>query len=125
LQLVQLIGENDWRESGADYERMRTREGLDEIASYAAGIGPRVEHVLVKGNGRSEGIAASSLVAWAHGSGLVVHPYTHRIDALPQGVASSRQALELLFKTARVDGLFTDFPDVVAEYLKGEFGRSK
>jgi glycerophosphoryl diester phosphodiesterase len=42
---------------------------------------------------------------------LLVHPYTLRADSLPDQVASLEQLFDILVKQARVDGLFTDFPD--------------
>ena len=41
LRLIQLIGNNSWNEANVDFDQMRSLEGLQEIASYADGIGPR------------------------------------------------------------------------------------
>jgi glycerophosphoryl diester phosphodiesterase len=125
LKLVQLIGENDWEEGDTDYLSMRTEKGLAEIAGYADGIGPRIEHLLADVDAeqtRPSSLGASSLVEWAHRTNLVVHPYTLRVDSLPKGITSTPQLLGLMFGGQRADGVFTDFPDVVVGYLQGAFG---
>ena len=40
------------------------------------------------------------------------HPYTLRADELPKCVATVDELLRVLFDEAKVDGLFTDFPDL-------------
>ena len=115
LKLVQLIGENSWNESDADYKAMRSVEGLKNIASYASGVGPSISHVLKK---RLRKIEVLPLVRTAHELGLVVHPYTLRNDALPKYAENFNDMMDLLFQEANVDGIFTDFPDLAIEYLK-------
>jgi glycerophosphoryl diester phosphodiesterase len=41
-----------------------------------------------------------------------------RVDELPKSVKSADELLDLLFNQARVDGLFSDFPDVGIQWLK-------
>jgi glycerophosphoryl diester phosphodiesterase len=110
LKLVQLIGENAWAESATDYDRLRTADGLREVARYADGIGPWIPQVVTW---PADGGAPvhSALVRLAHDLGLVVHPYTLRIDQLPPGAPDADAAHRVLFDDAQVDGLFTDFPD--------------
>src|SRR5262249_30253373 len=86
LKLVQLLAEDAWKEAPADFARLRTAEGLKEIARYADGVGPWLGHVVTGRDGRG-GVTLSPLVAEAHRNGLVVHPYTFRADALPEYVA--------------------------------------
>ena len=109
LSLVQLIGENDWKESAADYDQLRTPEGVRSIAEYADGIGPRIEHC-VNFNTQMQSVTPSNLVSLAHKAGLVVHPYTLRIDALPKFARDTDHACRVLFEEARIDGIFTDYP---------------
>mgnify|MGYP001825364600 FL=1 len=118
LPLIQLIGENSWGEdSNSDYDYLRTADGLAEIAAYADGIGPWINQVYL---GRSPGgePLLSDLVTMAHTQGLLVHPYTFRRDELPAGVKSFDELLEIFFAHAGVDGVFTDFPDLVYNYLR-------
>lgn len=117
VPLIQLIGEQAWGEdTEANFEHMRSPEGLDQLAAYADGIGPWLLHILggrdTRGNARF-----SDLVAEAHARGLLVHPYTARRDELPESVNSLQELLTLLLDEAGVDGLFTDFPDVMRQHL--------
>lgn len=117
LPLIQLLGENDWQEdTGADYDYLRTAQGLADIANYADGIGPWLMHIYL---GRSEtgSVQLSPLVDHAHAQGLQVHPYTFRRDELPGGINSFRELLDIFVLEARIDGLFSDFPDIVRQYL--------
>ena len=116
LALIQLIADDDSDEANTDFARLRTRTGLHELAGYADGIGPKIQQVIT-GRRRGGGLKLSSLVELAHVEGLCVHPYTFRIDDLPDYVDNEGQLLGALFDAAGVDGLFTDFPDVVRRFL--------
>ena len=107
LRLVQLIGDNSWQESSADYDQLRRLAGLQEIAAYADGIGPRLADVV---QFEHQSARPTPLSDQAHELGLFVHPFTARADALPKGCASYAQLMEAL-RDAQVDGVFTDFPD--------------
>jgi glycerophosphoryl diester phosphodiesterase len=83
---------------------------LDDIASYADGVGPEKRLVIpVDADG-------TDLVARAHARGLLVHIWTIRIDTqfLPAGYHGRPETEYEQFRDAGVDGLFTDFPDVAA-----------
>ena len=115
LPLIQLIGDNSWGEDGAvDYDAMRSAEGIARVASYASGIGPWIPQVVEQG---ADELRPTGLSALARKHKLLVHPYTLRSDALPEGFASVDQLHHALFELARVDGLFTDFPDLTRSYL--------
>jgi glycerophosphoryl diester phosphodiesterase len=79
---------------------------MEQIAQVADGIGPAI----------SQDIALQT--KQAHAAGLKVHPYTLRIDDLPKWAKSTEEVLHLLFDEAKVDGLFSDFPDVVVQWLR-------
>lgn len=118
LPLIQLIADSSWGEDSAvDYDYLQTPAGLDEIASYADGIGPWVMQIYL-GRGADGSVRLSNLVADAHARGLLVHPYTFRRDLLPIGVASFEELLDIFLRQAGVDGLFTDFPDLARDYLQ-------
>lgn len=120
LPLIQLIGENSWGEdSDSDYDYMRSPAGLAEIASYAHGIGPWLAQIYM-GRSPAGEVLLSELVNRAHALGLAVHPYTFRSDELPAGVEDFNELLDIFFKRAGVDGVFTDFPDTVRHYLRRE-----
>lgn len=101
IPLVQLIS-GSWA-----YAHMWTKEGLDEIATYANAIGP------------SKGIIETNpeFVEWAHERGLTVFPYTFRADDLPAKYDLLDEEIRTFLFVYNVDGLFTDFPDVVRNLL--------
>ena len=118
LPLIQLIAENSWLEDGDnDYDYLRTRRGLAEIAGYADGIGPWVSQIYL-GRDESGQARMSDLVTLAQAQGLQVHPYTFRRDELPADIDSFDELLDIFVLQAGVDGLFTDFPDLVRNYLE-------
>ena len=108
--LIQLIGENCWHEAACDYEYLQTDEGLAELSKYVDGVGPWLPHVL-----SPETKTPTGLVERAHKHQLQVHPYTFRLEELDG--ATPEEALDLIIKQTKVDGLFTDFSDVVVDYL--------
>ncbi|CAA0116184.1 Glycerophosphodiester phosphodiesterase, periplasmic [Halioglobus japonicus] len=117
LPMIQLIGENGWGEDSAvDYDYLRTPAGLDYVAGYAQGIGPFIPHIY-HGMTPTGEPQLSALVEQAQTRGLQVHPYTFRRDELPAGIESFEQLLDIFIRQAGVDGLFTDFPDLVVDYL--------
>ena len=83
------------------------REALVAIAEYAQGIGPDLR-LAWPDNG---------LVRQARDLGLLVHPYTFRADELPDGFPSFTELLTTFLDVLEVDGVFTDFPDLVARHL--------
>ncbi len=117
FNLVQLIGENDWKESETDYEALRSAAGIRGIAKTADAIGPYIPH-LFEPNDAGTGPTPSGLVDLAHDAGLLVHPYTFRADELPLGFASFDALLEACVVKQGVDGLFTDFPDEVVNFIR-------
>ncbi len=116
LRLVQLIGENAWAEAATDFDLLRGREGLAHVAGYADGIGPWIPQV-VRWRSPAATAEVTSLVADAHAAGLAVHPYTFRIDQLPENAPDPATVHHALFGAAGVDGLFTDFTDVTLALL--------
>ena len=119
LPLIQLIGENDWGEDSAvDYDYLRSEAGLDYIASYAQGIGPWLMQIY-RGRDESGAAITSDLVARAQARGLAVHPYTFRADQLPEGFSDFDSLLALFLDELKVDGLFTDFPDLARRFIEG------
>jgi glycerophosphoryl diester phosphodiesterase len=106
LKLVQLLDSANPAPSASD---------LREIARHADAIGPAIS-LICRGPGPA-GPALSELVREARDAGLAIHPYTFRKDDLPAGFASFRALLDLFIDQIGVDGLFTDFPDLVVEHL--------
>ncbi len=116
MKLIQLIGENSWGESTTNYDELRSTRGLQRLARTVDGIGPWVNR-LYRVRHRDGRIQDSGLVSRAHAAGMAVHPYTFRQDDLPPGFESFRELLRFVVDELSVDGLFTDFPDLVKTYL--------
>lgn len=119
LPLVQLIGENEWKEADVDFDIMRSDAGMREVAKYAQGIGPKFDQILRPSLSKKGELlfVATPLVAWAKKYSLLIHPYTLRQDQLPKGIKSVDQILKALLEVAHVDGFFTDFTDTSYNYL--------
>jgi glycerophosphoryl diester phosphodiesterase len=157
LRLVQLIDANDvnpdgsldytapfdrpydWTASGKPkllartFGYLTTDAGLDEVASYADGIGPWKPYIIssalvdlngdgTAGDENGDGavneadrklLEPTDLVARAHARGLIVHPYTFRNEAfrLVSDYQGNPVNEYLRFYEAGVDGLFSDFAD--------------
>ncbi len=121
LKLVQLIGEDDWTTELTDFAGMRTARGLEKLARTVEGIGPWVNRLYTLRK-RDGALGDSGLVRRAHAHGLVVHPYTFRSDALPQGFGDFGELLRFTIEDLAIDGLFTDFPDAAVRYLRTRHG---
>ena len=115
-KLVQLIGENAWNEAEADYPAMLSAAGLAEVAKTADSIGPWVRQLYDLACVDGE-LVSSGVTEAAHEAGLTVHPYTFRVDDLPEGFASFDELVRFCVTDLTVDGLFTDFPDKAREIL--------
>lgn len=109
-RLIMLMGGGKTGVGGSNFEHMRTDAGLVELAKLVDGIGPSISSI-VSGN------QITDLTSRAHAHGLEVHPYTLRIDDLPKGIATPEELMHLLFDEAKVDALFTDFPDVTVSWI--------
>jgi glycerophosphoryl diester phosphodiesterase len=117
LPLVQLI-----EAAGAPYDLaakgdartyadLVTPRGLEQIAAYAACIGP-AKSLIIPRDGQGRLARPTSLVADAHAAGLKLHPWTFRAERafLPAGLDLEAELREFL--ALGVDGFFTDQPDV-------------
>ena len=107
---MQLIGENDWGEAKTDFDAMRTPSGLRELAKTVDGIGPWLNQLYTRRDTDGQPVP-TRLVEDAHRAGLIVHPYTFRLDSLPAGFETLDALLAFMIEELRIDGLFTDFPD--------------
>jgi glycerophosphoryl diester phosphodiesterase len=117
LKLVQLIGENDWGESDTDYATLKSPEGLAQLAGLVDAIGPWLAQLYALADIDGQPVS-TGIVAEAQRAGLLVHPYTFRADAVPAGFASFAAMVDWFVDTLGVDGLFTDFPDLVRQAIE-------
>ena len=88
---------------------------LAHFATYADGVGPWYKQILDKKV--DENWQFTPLVSDAHKLGLKVHPYTFRADSLDE-FTTFEEMMETLLIDANVDGAFTDFPDLIVNFLK-------
>ncbi|MBE3012221.1 glycerophosphodiester phosphodiesterase [Microbispora sp. NEAU-D428] len=126
LPLIQLVSG-----SGATYDRMVTSPGLEEVATYADGIGVATSRVVPTGpDGRL--LAPTTLVRDAHRAGLDVHVWTVRDENAhlpadfrrgdPAAPAYARATgdvmgwLAMLYDLG-VDGVFADNPGTARAVL--------
>ncbi len=126
VRLIQLLTPRgqpfDFVSSADDrtYADLATPKGLDEIASYASGVGPNKDQVIARDAEGHLG-AETGLAARAHETGLLVHIWTMRNENafLPtdmrQGTAKSQTGDALAeyqrYFDAGVDGVFSDNTD--------------
>jgi glycerophosphoryl diester phosphodiesterase len=103
-KLVMLMG-------AVDSNPLLTDAGLTELAKVVDGIGPPISSY-VTGKTTAER-KVTDLAARARKVGLKSHPYTLRADELPKCVTSVDELVKALFAEAKVDGVFTDFPDLI------------
>src|SRR6185295_10013239 len=108
----------DWTASGdptlmsRTFGYFATDAGLDEVKTYADGIGPwKVYIVPTAGGGGGAIFPPTDLIQRAHARGLKVHTWTFRDDAFPSGYPGGPVEEYLNLYRLGVDGVFSDFPD--------------
>ncbi|CAH0536401.1 glycerophosphodiester phosphodiesterase [Vibrio marisflavi] len=127
LKLVQLMAYNDWNETMIqengqfvpyDYNWMFQPDGMEKVAKYADGIGPW-KPMLVDDASTKENIIILPLVEATKKAGLKIHPYTFRSDEgrIPSYANSFDDMLDIFYNKVKVDGVFTDYPDKVVNFL--------
>ena len=109
-KLIMLLGGKGKGPGETDFTYLQTDAGLAELAKLVDGIGPPIGSV-VTGKSPAER-QVTDLATRARKVGLVSHPYTLRADELPKCATTVDELLRVLFDEAKVDGLFTDFPDL-------------
>ncbi len=129
IKLVQLMAYTNWRETihydgdkevNLDYDWMLEPGAMKIIAGYADAIGPHYS-MLVKGTTNAADARPNHIVAEAHEEHLDVHPFTFRKekDEMPVYADGSFETfMDIFYNKIGVDGLFTDFPDIAAAFLK-------
>ena len=78
-----------------------------DIAEWADGVGPWIGHLA----------KAEEFVIAAQEAGLEVHPFTFRADQLPREFKSFSALLTHFVTRMRVDGVFTDHPDLARQFI--------
>jgi len=129
-RLVQLMDEDKVQPpdlvlagSKRTYGDLMTATGMQEVATYADGVGPYKLSIIPQDSKGNLG-TPTALVANAHAAGLRVHPYTFRPENnfLPTSLKSNGSAASRnvdgsvaeiqAYLKAGIDGFFTDDPAV-------------
>jgi glycerophosphoryl diester phosphodiesterase len=121
----------DWTVSGRTgpndfFSWFATNAGLDEVKTYADGIGPWKVYI-VPTTGGGGGLVfpkqdltkspplipdpPTDLIERAHARNLLVHTWTFRDDAFPSGYDGGPVEEYLVMYELGIDGVFSDFPD--------------
>lgn len=135
LRLGQLIGYNAWQTTcerdatgqwvTVDSDWMLTPEGLAKIATYADGVGVAVSLLFADTEDNQSFPKPAAWIEQARQRGLVIHAYTLRADALPAFAPDVDAMHDWLVNVAKVDGVFTDFPDQMVRFVHGSIDSSK
>ena len=88
---------------------------LKEFAEYADGIGPWYKQIIT-GKNKNGNWEISNLVENSHRLDLKVFAYTFRNDDLGE-FKSFEDLLGVALNKANIDGVFTDFPDKVVDFI--------
>lgn len=115
--MVQLIDEPDMKQADGKevFAKMMTKAGLDEIATFANGIGPSKSYFLPRNQGTDIKIGSevvlhgSEAVAYAHSKNLIIHVWTVRSrseNPPPAGLDATEEQLSLYLMDMRIDGAF-------------------
>jgi glycerophosphoryl diester phosphodiesterase len=114
-QIIMLINGRGKETDGVDHDALSTPEGLKGLVGLADGVGPAIGRIVTWGaDGKAK---LSPFAAAAHALGLVMHPYTIRLDELPRNCPSADALHDALFRQAGVEGVFSDFTDVTRTWL--------
>lgn len=105
-----------------NYTYWASEEGLRNISQYVQGIGPEKGQLIVLDSLSKKYLRPSELTINAKKLGLLIHPYTFRVDSLPPYVNNFDELLHIFIDEVKVDGVFSDFPDWTVEYLKKNNG---
>jgi glycerophosphoryl diester phosphodiesterase len=122
MPLIQLIDdeESPWFPSVDAEDKLAA--ALQEISTYAAGVGPSIGLLLkpIKAQAGHKAYVSSAFSVLAKEAGLEIHPYTVRADSLPPYMGSLKELLDELYGVQKVDAVFSDFCDRVLAYLSAK-----
>jgi len=98
---------------------MLTTEGLQKLAETVVGVGPSLDMLVPALTNPEQLPETLPWVNAAHSMDLEVHPYTFRREReqLPSYVQTLEELINLYVNRYKVDGVFTDFPDIAVKVL--------
>ena len=106
LPLIQLLG------------KLPSDSEMEGITLYAKGIGPSLE--LLASRNENDEIVSTGLVEAARQFRLLGHPYTVRKHQQPRWSKSMDETHRVLINQLKVDGFFTDYPDLGRSAVKSK-----
>lgn len=124
LAMLVLQGGQHLTDDKDVHEWLLTPEGIAEVSKYATIYAPWFSHLAVPSDdGKSYKI--SEIADLARKNGMKVHSWTLRKDQPFKGFKNAKEAMDAAFKEIKLDGIFSDHPDMVVEYLEEEGLRPK
>lgn len=123
LAMLVLEGGQNLTDDKEVHKWLMTPEGIAEVSKYATIYAPWFSHLAVPSeDGKSYTI--SKLADLARENGMKVHSWTLRKDRPFKGFKDAKEAMDTAFKEIKLDGIFSDHPDMVVEYLQEQGLRS-
>lgn len=119
LAMLVTAGGQGLTDDKAVHQWLMTPEGMEELAKYATIYAPSFTLLAVP-NEDGNGYTISELGDLARKNGMKLHSWTLRWDSPFKGTKSAEEDLDIAFKQLKLDGLFSDFPDRVVQYLEKE-----
>lgn len=117
LAMLVTAGGQGLKDDAARHAWLMTDEGLADVAKYATIYAPSFS-LLAPANADGTGYTISDLGERAKAAGMKLHAWTLRADSLPKGFKNFDEVLDASFKVIKVDGMFSDFTDLLVNYLK-------
>lgn len=128
IKLIQLIAHTDWNETMRmidgeltpyNYDWIFEQGAMQKIAQYADGIGPWMP-MLISQDSSVTNIKESALFLEARQNKLPIHPYTFRVEKekIPAFAKDFNHLLEIFLVQLKVDGVFSDHPDQVIDFIE-------
>jgi len=111
-----VYGAETYKDDRKEHEWLMTEEGIREVSKYANIYAPWFGNICIADD--KGGYNLTNHADLARKYGMKVHSWTHRADSLWKPFKSSDEELDVAFKELKLDGLFSDCPDVVIDYLK-------
>lgn len=100
-KLMQLVGDNAWKDTNVDFSKMLSIAGMSAVKQYADGIIFWLPQVFNYANN-----SPKETIKQAKSLDLLVHLYTHREDV--QGLPDKPENMFNALKNEGADGMFTD-----------------
>lgn len=99
------------------HKRLLTEDGIEDVSKYANVYAPWLGEV-VEPSSNTDGYEIKPILDTARKYNMRTCTWTHRVDSPVRPMETSREVLDMTFKTLKFDELFSDHADVVIDYLQ-------